>query len=80
MKAINIVTGFSGNFLIILGNNYNLHSSEYGKKQGERGQLSKETLSKMKNTNIVLQTVPNGMNMDTTSYKVSYPYKINENY
>lgn len=67
-------------FYIYLGNNYNLHSSEYGKKQGERGQLSKETLSKMKNTNIVLETVPTGMNLDTTSYKAAYPYKINENY
>lgn len=34
----------------------------------------------MKNTNIVLETVPNGMNLDTTSYKAAYPYKVNENY
>jgi len=55
MKAINIVTGFQGKlFNLISGNNYSLHSNDYGKKQGERGQLSKETLSKMKNTNIVL--------------------------
>ncbi len=78
MKAINIVTGFSGIFLSkFIGNNYSLHSNDYGKKQGERGQLSKETLSKMKNTNIVLETVPNNFNIESTSYKSAYPYKIN---
>jgi len=31
----------------------------------------------MKNTNIVLETVPNSTNVESTSYKAAYPYKVN---
>ncbi len=65
--------------LIYLDGSYNLHSSDYGKKLGERGMLSKETLDKMKNTNIVLETVPADLN-GQTSYKTSYFYKKNNEY